>query len=201
MTMILSGTNGGTFPSWTTAGRPATPAVGQFGYNTTTGLFDMYTASGWVSSLTSASQSVPKAALPTGSVLQVVSYSASLSTATTSGTYVTTGLAATITPTSATSKILVIASGAVISVGSGTVGYTTIYRNGSNLTGSNGMTTTYTSSGGNVWTPLGVTTFDSPASTSAQTYTLYIRVGGSGTAQFGDGGASQQTMTLLEIAA
>jgi hypothetical protein len=144
---------------------------------------------------------VPTQMMGAGAVLQVVSYSASLSTSTTSSTYVTTGLAATITPTSATSKILVIASGAVITVGSGTVGYTTIYRNGSNLTGSNGMTTTYTSAGGNVWTPLGVTTYDSPASTSAQTYTLYIRVGGSGTTQFGDGGSSQQTITLLEIAA
>lgn len=48
MTMILDGTKGGTFPSWTTAGRPASPAVGQIGYNTTTGNFDAYTAVGWV---------------------------------------------------------------------------------------------------------------------------------------------------------
>lgn len=54
MTMIIDGTNGGFFPSWTTATRPASPAVGQMGYNTTTGNFDLYTAAGWVSAFTSA---------------------------------------------------------------------------------------------------------------------------------------------------
>ena len=36
------------FASWTTATRPASPVVGQMGYNTTTGNFDQYTANGWV---------------------------------------------------------------------------------------------------------------------------------------------------------
>ena len=53
MTFIVDGTNGGFFPSWTTATRPASPAVGQMGYNTTTGNYDAYTASGWTSVLTS----------------------------------------------------------------------------------------------------------------------------------------------------
>lgn len=47
MSLILDGTNGETFPSWTTATRPASPAVGQMGYNTTTGQFDAYTSTGW----------------------------------------------------------------------------------------------------------------------------------------------------------
>ena len=55
MTFIVDGTNGGTFPSWTTAGRPASPAVGQMGYNTTTGQFDCYTSNGWVTGITSTS--------------------------------------------------------------------------------------------------------------------------------------------------
>ena len=49
MTFIVSGSDGGTFPSWTTATRPASPAVGQMGYNTTTGQFDQYTSFGWAS--------------------------------------------------------------------------------------------------------------------------------------------------------
>lgn len=49
MTFLVDGTNGGTFPSWTTATRPASPAVGQMGYNTTTGQFDQYTSFGWAS--------------------------------------------------------------------------------------------------------------------------------------------------------
>jgi len=58
MPIILDGTNGETFPSWTTATRPASPAVGQMGYNTTTGAFDAYTAAGWVSVATSATAPV-----------------------------------------------------------------------------------------------------------------------------------------------
>jgi hypothetical protein len=54
MPMIIDGTNGGFFPSWTTATRPASPSAGQMGYNTTTGNFDLYTAAGWVSAFTSA---------------------------------------------------------------------------------------------------------------------------------------------------
>jgi hypothetical protein len=49
LAIVLDGTNGETFPSWTTSTRPATPVAGQMGYNTTTGNFDAYTASGWVS--------------------------------------------------------------------------------------------------------------------------------------------------------
>ena len=49
MTFIVDGTNGGFFPSWTTATRPASPAVGQMGYNTTTGQMDLYNSSGWTS--------------------------------------------------------------------------------------------------------------------------------------------------------
>ena len=72
MTFIVSGSDGGTFPSWTTATRPASPAVGQMGYNTTTGLFDQYVGSAW--------QSV---SIGTGAVPQVTSYTSG------SGTYTT----------------------------------------------------------------------------------------------------------------
>ena len=58
MTFIVSGSDGGTFPSWTTATRPASPAVGQMGYNTTTGQFDAYTSNGWVSVATSGNAPV-----------------------------------------------------------------------------------------------------------------------------------------------
>jgi hypothetical protein len=59
MSLILDGTNGETFPSWTTAGRPASPAVGQMGYNTTIGNMEAYTSGGWV-----------PAALNTGTITQ-----------------------------------------------------------------------------------------------------------------------------------
>lgn len=58
MALVLDGTNGETFPSWTTATRPASPSNGQMGYNTTTGLFDAYNGSAWVSVATSATSPV-----------------------------------------------------------------------------------------------------------------------------------------------
>jgi len=48
MSLILDGTNGETFPSWITSGRPASPATGQMGYNTTLGFLEVYNGSAWV---------------------------------------------------------------------------------------------------------------------------------------------------------
>ena len=47
MSLILDGTNGITNASWTTAGRPASPATGQMGYNTTYGGYEVYNGSAW----------------------------------------------------------------------------------------------------------------------------------------------------------
>lgn len=48
MPIILNGTSGETFPSWTTANRPAAPNTGQTGYNTSLGVLEFYTGSAWV---------------------------------------------------------------------------------------------------------------------------------------------------------
>ena len=53
MSFIIDGTNGGTFPSWTTATRPASPTTGQTGYNSTTGQLEVYGSLGWVNAGTS----------------------------------------------------------------------------------------------------------------------------------------------------
>jgi hypothetical protein len=66
--------------------------------------------SGTVLTTGSSGQSIPKAALPTGSVLQVVQATYSTETAISSTSYTDSGLSASVTPTSSTSKILVIAS-------------------------------------------------------------------------------------------
>jgi hypothetical protein len=49
MTMILDGTNGAFLPTWTTATRPASPANGEIGYNSTTGQLDQYVSGAWSS--------------------------------------------------------------------------------------------------------------------------------------------------------
>jgi len=46
--IILDGTNGETFPSWTTATRPASPNAGQTGYNTTLNVLESYNGTTWI---------------------------------------------------------------------------------------------------------------------------------------------------------
>jgi hypothetical protein len=65
MAIILDGTNGAFLPTWTTATRPASPANGEIGYNSTTAQLDQYVGGAWSS-------------IPTGS--------AAAATATTLGT-------------------------------------------------------------------------------------------------------------------
>ena len=50
MPAIVNGTDGITFPSWTTPTRPATPVAGQAGFNTTIGAMETYTGSAWSTS-------------------------------------------------------------------------------------------------------------------------------------------------------
>jgi hypothetical protein len=47
MPIILDGTKGETFPSWTTGTRPATPNTGQTGYNTTLNTLEVYNGTTW----------------------------------------------------------------------------------------------------------------------------------------------------------
>ena len=47
--IILDGSNGETFPTWTTGTRPASPNAGQTGYNTTTSSLESYNGTTWSS--------------------------------------------------------------------------------------------------------------------------------------------------------
>ena len=47
MALILDGTNGITYPSWTTAGRPAAPTTGETGYNSSLNVLETYNGSSW----------------------------------------------------------------------------------------------------------------------------------------------------------
>jgi len=46
--LILDGTLGENFPTWTTAGRPASPVAGQTGYNTTLNYLEVYNGTTWL---------------------------------------------------------------------------------------------------------------------------------------------------------
>jgi len=167
--------------------------------------------SGTLITTASSGQSIPKAALPTGSVLQVVSTTKVDVTSSTSATYADiTGMSVSITPTSATSKILVMFS-ANTSDSAGTNNtLLRLVRNSTNLA----VGTEGTSNNGTnfIRVPDNLTVYcacmnflDSPATTSSTTYklqwvvptgTIYLNRRGSDT-NFG----TSSTITVMEIAA
>lgn len=174
--------------------------------------------SGTILTTGSSGQSIPKAALPTGSVLQVAS-TLKQDTFTTSSTSYTdvTGLSVSITPTSATSKILVTA---VISLtNTNTSGYNTrgaILRDstiiGAGTPSGNRPAGSFfiQSSTTRTVTPISMTVLDSPATTSATTYKVQIATESGGTAAVGrvyDDSDSASvprlacSITVMEIAA
>jgi hypothetical protein len=170
-----------------------------------TTVLDLPATSGTV--LTSASQSIPSAALPEGSVLQVVNATYSTAASTTSGTFQDTGLSATITPSSSSSKILVIwaVNGCYSTTGIGIE--TNLVRTSTQIVYTENIGARCSPPSGLPDTGSGTsggTYLDSPATTSATTYKCQFRPrDGSSTVtvQFtGTGGASTSMMTLMEIA-
>ena len=147
---------------------------------------------------------VPACGMPTGSVIQTVSTTVNNEFSTSSASMQATYTTATITPTSATSKILVtVSSGLFWCNGSGG-GAATIYRNGTNIhPSSNYFVRTYPTNSTNIrlQTTGPISYLDSPASTSALTYTVYIASIWGGTMQWGSSGNDCATITLLEIKA
>ena len=61
MPVNISGTNGITNATWTTAGRPSAPSTGQMGYNSTLGVMEFYNGSAWVQGGGFTTQSVQTA--------------------------------------------------------------------------------------------------------------------------------------------
>lgn len=159
------------------------------------------TANGTVITTGSSGQSIPKAALPTGSVLQVVNATYGTQGSTSSTSFVDTSLTATITPTSNTSKILVFVS------------QTGLYKSGTNsyvkLRLVRGSTTivaieneiVVTASTATSTAATSTTYLDSPATTSATTYKTQIALGGSAGTIYWNVTDAVATITLMEIAA
>jgi hypothetical protein len=140
---------------------------------------------------------VPAAALPAGSVLQVVNFTTTTATSTTSITFVATLLTASITPRSASNKILVQVTGPADSQSVNNQVSGTIYRNATNIGGS-GATNIFSGAARMIGS-LAITLLDSPATTSSTSYTLYI-AGSTGTASVFPQGTNAASITLTEIA-
>ena len=140
-------------------------------------------------------QTIPRGTLPTGSVLQVVqAYINSGFTTTTSTTFVATALSGTITPSSASSKIYIIFSGGVYQATSGN-GYYGIFRNGNNIANNQVHNAVL-----NQWSTQGGSFLDSPATTSAITYAIYMRSGSGTTTYFGADAPLVNSITMMEVA-
>ena len=132
-------------------------------------------------------------------ILQVVSATYSTQITTTSGTYVTSNLTATITPTSDTSQIYIVCTGNFGNTGAGYV-RATIFRGtvtGTNLAAGTQFSNTYALHP----LPFAMNYLDSPATTSATTYTLgYFSTNPAATAYMHAAPATS-VLTLMEVSA
>jgi hypothetical protein len=143
---------------------------------------------------------VAAAALPAGTVLQVVSTTFNNASAITNTSFASMGVSLSITPRSASNKILVMVLGGTIDTGTTNRKYfETIYRGATNLsTNATGSISNYTSDSGTIQVPHSTAFLDSPATTSATTYTIYGKVNTS--AVYFNTGATG-TFIAMEIAA
>jgi hypothetical protein len=144
-----------------------------------------------------------KGSLPTGSVLQVVSANYSTSVSTTSTSFVTAGLSASITPTSATSKIMIIVNIGLYNNGtSGNSMGATVFRGTVAGTNLGEATWGFGLVGSAITGTLGsITYLDSPATTSATSYTVGIRTQNAANLVYAQYQNTSSNITLMEIAA
>jgi hypothetical protein len=181
-----------------------------------TTVLDLPATSGTV--LVGGTQNIPKSALPTGSVLQVVNAIKTDTSSTSSTSYSDiSGLSVSITPTSSSSKILVLVNvdgsndngglaiqlvrnSTAIAIGTAASG------NQLNLT----LANYYNNTDPNSHRSSGITFLDSPATTSATTYKLQFRIGTSGNGYVNRSSGADNaaynmyavsTITVMEIAA
>jgi len=199
--IVIAGDTSGTC----TISAPAVAGTPTLTLPTTTGTI-LTSASTGISASNITTGTLPSAQLPAGSVLQVVQGSTSSTTTVTGGALVATSLAATITPKFSTSKILILVTASIsisrnsqTDAGSG-VG---IYRNGSQVFADNGMYVNFyynSSSINNLRNRTPLNYLDSPASTSALTYTFYLGNYVASTAALNTD-SQFSFITLLEVAA
>jgi len=133
-----------------------------------------------------------------GQVIQAVSATDSTERATSSTSFVTGAntLSVSITPSSASNKILILVSSSGYTGGDNTA-YYTLYRGATNLGTADGITMFKTTYGyGNI----GFMVFDSPSTTSATTYQVYMRSDAlTVRLNYGQAVATKGFITALEI--
>ena len=143
-----------------------------------------------------------KLVMPTGSVLQVVSSLFNSDVSTTSTAWTDTGHSVSITPSSTSNKIFAQLSGGGIGT-SAAGGWVKLdlFRGSTGLSGTSvGLSTLY-NSGGAIYSNHSLSFLDSPSSTSALTYKLYIKSNhSSNTSYYHWSDRGKCVLTLMEIA-
>jgi len=135
-------------------------------------------------------------ALVTGKVLQVVSTANTSAITGNNTSFADSGFSVTITPSATSSKILILTQIAAFNDTTATSMYYSIYRGTTNLAGASGFVRTY-NGGSNLGSSVAMNFLDSPSTTSATEYSVYVKVNaGIGYISVND---STSTITALEI--
>jgi len=141
---------------------------------------------------------------PAGHVIQVVTGVYSTETFTQSNTFVTTGIRAQIVPKSASSKFFITCNTSGYSHdGNVQVSYFTIYRDSTNLgAGQMGYADIYQGSGSghDIGTNICISELDSPNTTNAITYAMYVRNNSASYKTSWSMNNSRSTIIVMEIA-
>jgi hypothetical protein len=136
-----------------------------------------------------------------GQVIQVLSATDSTERTTTSTSFVTASntLSVTITPSSSSNKILIIVNGSLYSPDTGAYFFGTIYRGATDLgaASNKGLLAIYNGAQDGA-SPLAMSYLDSPSTTSATTYQVYIRNTVTGTLRINVQN-TKSSITCLEI--
>jgi len=176
------------------------PGVNTTGNQNTSG--NAATATNVAGSGITGSRGIPKAAMPAGTVLQVISATYSTQVSTSSSTYADTGLTATITPTASTSTILVIVSQSNVAKDTNNTGANIRLLRGASALSTAAIIAAYN----NLITPNNVGSvslnyLDSPATTSATTYKTQVASNSNNATCYVQTNGSTSYITLMEIAA
>jgi len=136
-----------------------------------------------------------------GKVLQVITATDSTQRNTTSASFVTASntLSVSITPSSASNKIFILVTCCLYVANSGGYGQATIFRGATNLGGTYGMAVVY-GGASTVLSGVSFSNLDSPNTTSATTYQVYIRQYGSTQTYLNEPSPSTSSITVFEIA-
>ena len=149
---------------------------------------------------------LPKAALPTGSVLQVVNATYATETSSATGTLITSGLTVSITPLFSTSRILVIVNLSGVSHTTNNTSVESYLRrnNVTDLALMSYIAAANDANGGNNTTDVGsvsITFLDSPATTSSTSYSVWFKSQQGNATVYVQRYGSRSSITVMEIAA